>query len=483
MAYVPGYQHDVFVSYAHADDVLDAAGHRWVSRFIELLREALRQRLAGTGDLRVFFDSASLHANHQMEELLAAARGSAIFLAIASRSYAARDWTRRELQAFADASGDTRRLFAVECMPLDPGETYPEPLKGHKRLPFWRSAGPESQAPRAISEGFDPESFHQRIVDLAEQMRGQLMALRRGAGTAEPHTASGQPAATQTSAPPHARTVVLAQVTDDLEAMRDNLRRHLEQFGITVLPQDDYPQGGTEFRAAFEQDLSAGAVFVQLLGPYAGRMPRELPEGYTRFQHEAAKARGLDILQWRHPALDLATVADERHRALLSGEAVMAEGFETFKNEVRAAAVRPPPPDGRQAADALVFLNSVPEDRAIAHALRTELRRHEVQVALPATGGTAEEIRVDLEENLIDCDALVLVYGQAAPVWVRGQLRLFNKLRSRREAPPRVLAVYTGPPMEKPDLDFHVPGLVEINSQGEVVPDHIRVILDRLRPQ
>jgi hypothetical protein len=41
MAFVPGFEHDVFVSYAHGDD------REWISRFYDRLRTALTRLLPG----------------------------------------------------------------------------------------------------------------------------------------------------------------------------------------------------------------------------------------------------------------------------------------------------------------------------------------------------------------------------------------------------------------------------------------------------
>jgi hypothetical protein len=165
MSYVAGFKYDVFVSYAHADDVLDSSGQGWVASLVERLKEALRQRLSGTTEIRWYFDTHSLQSNHQLEEILSAVRQSACFLAIASRSYAERPWTKRELSSFVAAAGSTRRLFAVECLPLDPGESYPDPLNSHKRLPFWRLPEPDRVTPMPISPVLDAALFHQRVHD------------------------------------------------------------------------------------------------------------------------------------------------------------------------------------------------------------------------------------------------------------------------------------------------------------------------------
>ena len=51
MAFVPGFEHDVFVSYAHFDNEPDTQEIRWVSRFQADLKVALRQRLGVDPDL------------------------------------------------------------------------------------------------------------------------------------------------------------------------------------------------------------------------------------------------------------------------------------------------------------------------------------------------------------------------------------------------------------------------------------------------
>jgi hypothetical protein len=69
------------------------------------------------------------------------------------------------------------------------------------------------------------------------------------------------------------RTVLLAQVTDDVEDEADQLLRYLNQYGdeIVVLPKASYSQGGEAFMTAFRQDLGQAELFVQILGRRAGR--------------------------------------------------------------------------------------------------------------------------------------------------------------------------------------------------------------------
>ena len=69
MAFVPGYENDVFISYAHADNEVDMFGDAWVDKLAKYLGIALKQRLGRADEVRIFFDSKRLRANHRVHRL------------------------------------------------------------------------------------------------------------------------------------------------------------------------------------------------------------------------------------------------------------------------------------------------------------------------------------------------------------------------------------------------------------------------------
>ena len=92
MAYVPGLDHDLFVSYAHED-------LPWVSALQEQLTERLLHRLGWECD--VWQDKNKLRTGQNFpSELEKAIRRSAAFLAVLSRNYQGKDWCEKELDAF-----------------------------------------------------------------------------------------------------------------------------------------------------------------------------------------------------------------------------------------------------------------------------------------------------------------------------------------------------------------------------------------------
>ena len=193
-------------------------------------------------------------------------------------------------------------------------------------------------------------------------------------------------------------SVSLAQVTDDLEEEREQVRRYLQQFGVTVLPERTYPQGGSEFQAAFTHDLAQADMFVQLLGPVSGKLPPDLPEGYTRFQLDAARSRGLELLQWRRPDLNPESVTNAPYRALLTAEPVIASGLESFKAEVLRQA-RAVPVLRREPPSSLIFINADRSDLPSPRRSRRVFTPPHAHSSAHARG-RSEEVRAGIRGKL-----------------------------------------------------------------------------------
>jgi hypothetical protein len=477
MAMIPGYDYDLFVSYAHADNEEQDG---WVTEFVNRLKAALGMRLGASRELKVFCDSHEVRANTK----LAATRKSALFLAIGSPSYAAHEWTRRELAEFTTQNSDLSRLFAIEVMPLDSGESYPSPLDDCIRAAFWKVSGPHMiQIP--LSFHGDRDEFSIKVHTLADDIGKKLRTMRLMPGTQRSEPRLDRLAATAWSAKDRSvpasgrgkKTILLAQTTEDVEDEVDQLRSYLLQYDdeIEVLPKSAYPQGGDAFRAAFASDLAQADLFVQLLGKRPGRIPPDLAEGYTRFQAETARSSGIPSLQWRRPDLDVGSVADPTYRSLLQSETVIASGLEAFKlqlmKEVRKEKEKP-----RQLRSSTVFINADDKDMQIAKEVERDCVQNALTAILPMAGPSSEVIRRDLAENLTDCDMLIFIYGDTTQDWIRGQLRFFNKVRPKRESAPKLLAICSGPP-PKPEIGISFPDAHLIDCPSGWNLDPIRKLI------
>jgi len=130
MAFVPGYQHDLFISYAHEDD------REWINRLIDRLEPALKQRLGVK--ISIWVDDQKLRASRDFSrEIPDTVKSSAVFLLLPSPTYIrSRYCIDEECRVFSETLGARRarfatadfanELFALRCpiLPIDGNEHW-----------------------------------------------------------------------------------------------------------------------------------------------------------------------------------------------------------------------------------------------------------------------------------------------------------------------------------------------------------------------
>ncbi len=228
-------------------------------------------------------------------------------------------------------------------------------------------------------------------------------------------------------------------------------------------------------------------LFVQLLSTLPGRSSPDLPEGYVRFQVNAAEARGVDILQWCHPEVlgKANTVTNPEHQNVLSGKDLMAVGFEEFKAEVRRRAQQPRPlktVEGNMAlSSSFIFINADQVDMDVAKYISDFFSLHSLCVFLPLQDGPDRERDTDIADSILKCDAFFLVYGKATAWWVRKAGRNYQSLHRGRSQPPRLSAIYLAPPEHKDDLAFNLPNFRKIDARLTPGAALLRPLLEELK--
>ena len=85
-----------------------------------------------------------------------------------------------------------------------------------------------------------------------------------------------------------------------------------------------------------------------------------------------------------------------------------------------------------------------------------------------------------MEQNLLNCDAAIVVYGIATSNWVRSQLLEFRKIIAKRDRPLNTLAVFEGPPEEKDSIDLKLPNMQVWNFRKGVDETELVHFLDKV---
>ena len=481
MPYIPNCKTDVFVSYSSIDNealVTDGGQHRgWIDALLEKLRVEMRSRI-GEREVKLSIDHEFIDSTLPLTpQILEQVRGAAVLLVVMSPAYLKSEWCRRERNAFLAAAQRhvrTGSMLVVRARPVA-RDAQPDEFRDLRGIEFFvpRPGARTEESYRVLGHpDANDLAFMDRICTLGQELSNQLRRLRSAATSYH-------------SVPPGGTGVFVAGGTDDLEEREEELRGYLTQEGIHVLPSPSsrYPMSDlVSYEASVLQDLECCTLFAQLLGPTRGRRlefapGRRLPE----LQFDLARRANKPILQWRERSLELASIPDAKHRALLEGAQVRACGINEFKAAVVERAFQKPTRRRAQTStQTVVFLNVNSPDRVLARDLGMRLSGLGLDCYWPIEAGAPETIRADLEENLRECDGLVLVYGETQVEWVHQQLRQTRKIISTRQRPLAAMALFDGPPREKPDIAAAIPDLITYNCRHGGVADALREFATRL---
>ncbi len=475
MTFVPNYENDIFVSYAHVDNQVEpGADEGWVTTLVKGLKTKLAQKLGRSDAYKLWIDPQLSRHVRITPQIMHTLKKTAILVVILSPGYVHSDWCQREKDTFLNfikekiRSGS--RVFIVERDKIKDKERPPEfeELKGYC---FWVQE--EGKAPRILGTprpNPDDHRYYDLVNDLSYDLAEELEKLKL----------TNERPDTKTQLPDAGPTVFLAEVTDDLNSQRDGVKRYLNQAGVQVLPETCYPGDPRAFKQAVERDLDKCKLFVQILSGTAGKKPPDLPQGYVHLQFECAKKVGKTILQWRSRELDIDSITDQEHRALLQLDTVLAIGIEEFKLMVKEKVFYKAPAHVKIPMETFVFVDMESTDRSLANEVCDVIERYGATYALPVECGKPAEIRNDLEQNLLECDALVVIYGSSTVTWVREHLRQSRKILAMRERPLQALAVYEGPPEPKNNLGFKLANMRILDCKKGLREQELISFLDKL---
>lgn len=493
MVYVPGYESDVFVSYAHADNYYCLSGEKigWVTRLVkQFLEPFTNARLGSRGSLKLWMDH-ELEAGHPITpQLLNQVRRTAILVIILSPSYISSPWCKRERENYLDVIRDweSRRVFIIEPEEVRL-EDRPEELRDRKSFRFWVPSDREGGGPCPLGTTRDLEDeFKKRVFDLSYAIAAELRRMRAEYSKTPDRI---QVSAFEISDHPQTllsvpkKAVFLAQVADDLHKQRDSVKHYLEQQGFEVVPDDLYWSEPQTFREAVERDLGRADLFVQLLDALSPRKPKGLPRGYLWCQFDLAKEAGKAILQWRDPRLDPSKIEDPDHRTLVEGMKVIAEPLEDFKKALLNTLNRASDPVPISRTNVEVFVARDQVDQPLAEQICDMLEHCGAgwsRSLLSEEGQDPQVYRQDMEERIRECDAIIVVYGQATALWVRRQLGELRKKLAEFNKQVAALAVFDGPPEPKLDVEAKPISYMKIvNCRHGVCEHEIREFLDEAR--
>src|SRR5260370_10849045 len=231
MGWVPGFELDVFISYARVDNATadDDVGRGWIAQFHRHLDLALCKKAGRLDSFKIWRDTRELQGNQLFDRTIEdAIRGSAVFLALSSHGYMQSEYCKQELGWFYQkaqkepvglAAGDHYRIFNLLLNNITPSGWPPE---------YGRTTGfAFHDAPERDRDGepsdFSTDLFRTQLRALTEALFGALSRIK--AGIQENATAPGAPAPER----PERFSIYLADTSDTLASVRKRVLNDLKK--------------------------------------------------------------------------------------------------------------------------------------------------------------------------------------------------------------------------------------------------------------
>lgn len=180
MAFVPGFKHDVFISYARMDDIPTADTSGWVATFVSHLKRRLAARLGQTDAYSIWMDNRLDGNDPFSDALIKNISEAATMLIVLSPGYLQSEWCRRETNEFLAAvrlsKVSDRRIFVVEIERTD-RKTWPHELQDLLAYRFWTE---DANGFVRISERptGDAQYYYKLVDEIAEDLATVLKHLR-----------------------------------------------------------------------------------------------------------------------------------------------------------------------------------------------------------------------------------------------------------------------------------------------------------------
>lgn len=497
MSYVPGFDYDIFVSYAHVDNLKG-----WVNEFHDELTILLAQKFGQMGLVKIWIAEVLTGADLFDDVIKNRIDGSGLFLALNSNGYQASDYCRQEINWFHSKAsaepygvriGERMRFFNA-CLYDIPHTEWPEEFGRTLGFKFF---DPNSKWPLDTKD----KAFRNQLKNLVDTIRRTLDEFKT---RREEEAELAFPPPSEVSADqqaPERYDVFLAAST--LRSERTRLKSELERKGFTIHGDVPPPDEAAEHQQAVETALQSAWLSVHLLDHRRGEeVDGEETTTYPLKQLEVASAQepsrpAAKQLIWVPKSVKLEEVADQEYQTRLLGlrdhPPALVERFlqvlpTDLPNEIdallaelksQAQAQTDIDPTIRRE----VLLDTQLKDRLLAKDISRYLLEHDVVPLIPPQ---SDDPKVNLEIlrfHLKRASGLIMFFGNVSVDWVQARLTEATKIMIEEYCLVRTYGIYLAPP----DLDGKkennvplLPGLIAMDNRKGFNPETVKPFLEKM---
>lgn len=452
MAYVPNFEYDIFISYAHVDNLTTPTETKgWITTFEEFLTVFLSRRVGKFGTVKIWRDP-TLDGSQLFDTTIQnRINGSALFLAFTSTGYLTSDYCRQELEWFhqnAQANnlgvnvGDRMRVLNILLNNI-PHKNWPEHFG---KTSGYRFFGADNEEDVGYPLKYDDEGFETQLRKLVEAIYKTLTAIKETVAPAE-------------SKKTFTKTIFLADTADSLVRYRKRLLNELGN-NVRIVSNVPPPYDAESHEAKVVEAMKTADLSVHLLDDLPGReIQGDESKSYPQKQVELGLQHAKSQFIWVPNTLDLEMVEDPGYKNFIDklqsgnrGEAnycFIKGSASSISREVTEMLERRPEPsvNGKSATTA-ALLDTHLKDQLHAFRLGEFLMQKCIQPYInPEEDDPQKNMKV-LEERLKQVNKLIVIFGDVAEDWVRERLAVAVQIAITARVQLKACGVYFAPPRE-----------------------------------
>ena len=473
MAYLKSFDHDVFISYAHVDNLPNREGEKgWVEQFAQQLSVRLLKRFGEQVDV---WHDPSLKRSQLFDTVIEkAVNSTGVMVALISNRYLRSDYCQQEIKWFCNKVEQEPYGLVIDnyvrVLPVllynIPSHSWPEACQGTLAFHFHDASDSE------IGDPLNPDSqpFGRQLRRLVDELYEVLIRLEQHAAEPEPVDEDDS----QTSD----FTIFMASPADDLRPIRRQLTTTLAQQGITIVDNIPPPYEAASHAEAVTQAMQQADLCVHLMSTSPGEpidpdVPNQtflLEQARLGLEHArsqlilAPSEFNIDDIEDVSFAAFVRELAEKPRNAdhlelVRTGRHQMIDEILQKKRRLEnlAAQQRMTPTN----MGGVAFIDLHMNDVANATELVSYLNQKQVvPMMMPSADLTPTAGMSLFEDNLKKAQLFIIVFGAVARNWVEYRLNEAFKLILSHQLSTQI-GVYVAPPRKSPaevkfPVFFHV---------------------------
>ena len=444
------FEKDIFISYAHIDDESISENEKgWITEFHRALEIRLSQLL---GERPVIWRDSALDGNHDYDkEIVSQFPKIAILISILSPRYVKSEWCIKEVEEFYKAAeqnfgplvNNKSRVFKIVKTPVDL-DKHPQKLQSLLGYDFFQ-VDQDNNRVREYSKLFGEklqQLYWAKLDDVAHDIAGLLTEIK-DLGDSK-----------KLSINQKKRAIYLAETTYDSKQQREEIKRWLEDHDFIVFPKNHLSLVAPEYKEQVDEIISQCELSIHILGKSYGIVPEGTTLSKNILQiNQAVNQSDLNSLIWM---ANNSNSEDQRQTSYLdelkagnnttnSAEFVIGS-IEELKHIIEDKVTKKEP---EKAADQeseteeltddsppMVYLICDDQDLENVTSIEDFLYDKGCEVIVPVFEGEQADIRLDHQENLKTCDAVIIYYGAGNDLWIRAKSRELLKISGYGRSTP-----------------------------------------------